>query len=57
MFGNSLKPRPEPILTLATDDNIQAMEVSDSDDEDIEEIIITDKQAIPVASSSQQLTL
>jgi len=47
----------DPILTLVTDDNATALEVSDSDDEDIPVIIGIDNQANPVTSTSHQITL
>jgi hypothetical protein len=56
MFRNPLSPRSQPILTLATDDNTNAMELSD-DEEDIPEIIVTEIQTILVASTTHQITI
>lgn len=56
MLTNPLSPRSQPILTIAFDDNLVAMEIS-NDEQNIPEYIVTETQAIPVASTSQHITI
>lgn len=56
MFRNPLSPRSQPIITLATYDNTNAIELS-KDEEDIPEIIVTETQTIILASTSHQITI
>lgn len=51
MFRNPLSPRSQPIITLATYDNTNAIELSE-DEEYIPEIVVTETQTIILTSTS-----